>query len=352
MTHRFWPAPARRLGIDIGASAIRLLELSRRGQGYRVEAYACEALPSGVMAEHSVADVERLSQILVRLVQRSKTRLAQAVVAVSGASVITRLIEVEAGLSERDLESQIQLEADQYIPYPLDEVALDFAVLGPSKRDASRAQLLLAASRRDEVEALQDSLQMAGLTAQVVDVEVLVLERALTLLPTPLAATQAVVEVSTEGVVVTVLQSGQARFRREQAVVARPVRAIVDPPTDHPTQAWTLAEPGTPLQPEAKPTAAVDVAAITDAIGRALQFFFATAGSAPIECLWLAGSVASLDDLIEPLENSLGVRSALANPCAALGCAPGVSGSRLQADSPALLQACGLALRGFDRGHC
>lgn len=124
------------LGIDISSTSVKLLELSRSGGRYKVEAYAVEPLPPNAVVEKNIVELEGVGQALSRVLVKAKTNLKSAVVAVAGSAVITKTIEMEAGLSEDELENQLKIEADQYIPYPLEEVAIDFEV-----QDSPRAIL-------------------------------------------------------------------------------------------------------------------------------------------------------------------------------------------------------------------
>ena len=109
------------LGLDISSTSVKLLELSRSGTEYRVESYSVEPLPENAVIEKNISDVEGVGEAIARLVDRSKTKVKQAAVAVAGSAVITKTIEMPAALTEDETESQLQVEADQYIPYPLDE---------------------------------------------------------------------------------------------------------------------------------------------------------------------------------------------------------------------------------------
>ena len=133
------------LGLDISSTSVKLLELSRSGGKYRVESYGVEPLPENAVVEKNIADVDAVGESIKRLVDRSKTKVKNAAVAVAGSAVITKTIEMSANLSENDMENEIASEADQYIPYPLDEVALDFEVQGVSPRSEEQMEVLLAA---------------------------------------------------------------------------------------------------------------------------------------------------------------------------------------------------------------
>src|SRR5690606_2295075 len=159
------------LGIDISSTTVKLLELSRTGNRYKVEAYAVEPLPPGAVAEKNIVELEAVGQTLEKVLARSRTPLKQAAVAVAGSAVITKIIEMDAGLDDNEMEEQIALEADQYIPYPLDEVAIDFEVQGVAPRNPDRVEVLLAACRRENVDIREAALALAGIDVKVVEVE-------------------------------------------------------------------------------------------------------------------------------------------------------------------------------------
>ena len=139
------------LGIDITATAIKLTELSKSGDKYRIESYSVEPLPANSVVEKNIADADAVGEAIGRAVKKSGTRIKGGAAAVSGSAVITKIIAMPADLSEEDMESQIQLEADQYIPFPLEEVSMDFEILGPVEGSEGQVNVLLAASRSENV---------------------------------------------------------------------------------------------------------------------------------------------------------------------------------------------------------
>ncbi|MGD2112472.1 MAG: type IV pilus assembly protein PilM, partial [Gammaproteobacteria bacterium] len=170
------------IGLDISSTAIKLLELSLSGNRYRVESYAVEPLPPNSVVEKNITDVDAVGEAVRRAVKRSGTRTAHAAVAIAGSSTITKVIPMPAGLSEDDLESQINLEADQYVPYPLEEVNLDFEVLGPTDNNPDTVDVLLAACRTENVDMRNAAVETGGLTTQIMDVESFASENAFALL--------------------------------------------------------------------------------------------------------------------------------------------------------------------------
>ncbi|PTU00676.1 pilus assembly protein PilM, partial [Pseudomonas sp. HMWF031] len=208
------------LGIDISSTSVKLLALSRQGARYRVEAYAVEPLPANAVIEKNIAELEAVGQALSRVLIKARTSLKHVAVAVAGSAVITKIIEMDAGLGDDDMENQLKIEADQYIPYPLDEVAIDFEVQGVSSRNPERVDVLLAACRKESVEVREAALALAGLTARVVDVEAHALERSFALLANqsvvPKERLVAVVDIGATMTTLSVLHHGRIIYTREQ----------------------------------------------------------------------------------------------------------------------------------------
>ena len=213
------------LGLDISTTAVKLLELSRsssrNGMRYQVEAYAVEPLQANAVVEKNIADVEAVGQAIKNVVKRAGTNTKQAVVAVSGSAVITKTITMPASLSDKEMENQIQLEADQYIPYPLEEVNLDFGVLGVSEKNPEMVDVLLAASRSENVDDRVAALEMAGLTAAVVDVEAYAMENAFSQIvdQLPEGSEELTIAIADIGATITtlnVLHAGKIIYTREQ----------------------------------------------------------------------------------------------------------------------------------------
>ncbi|MCM2377716.1 type IV pilus biogenesis protein PilM [Pseudomonas marginalis] len=166
------------LGVDINDTAIRLVELGRCTSGYSVQGYVTQALPAHAVVDGTFLDLDAVARALRSALSRLSTSARGAAAAVAGPSVITRMIEMEAGLTDDEMTWMIQMEADQYIPYPLDDVAIDFQVRGPTALNPGRVEVLLAACLKEQVEAREAVLALAGLVPRVVDVEAFALARA------------------------------------------------------------------------------------------------------------------------------------------------------------------------------
>ncbi|MGF6088589.1 pilus assembly protein PilM [Pseudomonas sp. 18173] len=342
------------LGIDISSTSVKLLELSRQGERYRVEAYAVEPLPVGAVIEKNIAELEGVGLALTRALARSRTGLKNVAVAVAGSAVITKIIEMDAGLCEDEMESQLKIEADQYIPYPLDEVAIDFEVQGTSARNPERVNVLLAACRKENVEVREAALTLAGLTARVVDVEAYALERSFGLLASRLAGpgehlTVAVVDIGATMTTLSVLYDGRIIYTREQLFGGRQLTEEIQRRYGQTLEQAGLAQKkgglpgdyaGEVLQPFRE--------ALVQQVSRSLQFFFASGQYNTVDHILLAGGTASVPGLDRLVEQQLGTPTQVANPFSEMGLGSKVNGIALASDAPALMIACGLALRSFD----
>lgn len=342
------------LGFDISSTAVKLLEIGKSGSKYRVEAYAADPLPPNAVVDKNVTDVEAVGDAIKRAYRRSGSKLKQAAVAVSGSAVITKVITMSADLSEDEMESQIQLEADQYIPYPLEEVNIDFEVLGPSENSSELVDVLLAASRSENVDDRVLALQYAGLEAKVVDVEAYALENAFELVAAQLPdnAVDQVVAIADVGATVTsltVLYNHKIVYTREQAFGGKQLTEEIQRRYGLSYEEAGLAKKqgGLPenyivevLQPFKE--------AMAQQVSRSLQFFFSSSPHNKIDHLVLSGGSASIQGADELIEQKVGASVMIANPFANMTLASRVKPRNLANDAPALMIACGLALRSFD----
>ncbi|MFO2463157.1 pilus assembly protein PilM [Pseudomonas sp. 15FMM2] len=165
------------LGVDISDVGVKVLELVRGGDGYTVRTYAAQSFTGRVVVDRNIVDLEVVAQAVSKALSGAQTSIRNAAVAVAGPSVITRIVEMEAGLKAGEMEQRLRNEADQYIPYPLDEVAIDFQVQGPSRRDPGYVDVMLAACLKEQVEAREAVLALAGLATRIVDIEAFALAR-------------------------------------------------------------------------------------------------------------------------------------------------------------------------------
>ena len=343
------------LGLDISSTSVKVLELSQSGTRYRVESYAVVPLPPNAVVEKSVADVEAVGAAISRVVKRAGARCKNVAIAVAGSAVITKIISMPASLSEDEIASQIEVEADQYIPYPLEEVNLDFVVLGPSEKKPDTVDVLLAASRSENVEVRVTAAELGGLTAKVVDIEAYALEAAIALLGQQLpdagiGKTIAVVDVGATMTTLTVLHNSRIIYTREQVFGGKQL-------TDEIQQRYGLSyeEAGLAKKQGGLPDDYIpDVLtpfkeAMVQQVSRSLQFFFSSSHYNSVDHVVLAGGCAAIPGVDEMIEDKIGTTTSVANPFINMTLASKVNAQALSSDAPALMIACGLAMRSFDQ---
>lgn len=343
------------LGLDISSTSVKLLELGKSGDRYRVEAYGVEPLPPNAVVEKNISDVEGVGEAIRKVLTRSRTSLKQAAVAVAGSAVITKVIEMNAGLSDAEMETQIEVEADQYIPYPLDEVAIDFEVLGPSERNPEEeVEVLLAACRKENVELRQAALELGGIKTRVVDIEAYAMRRAFSLLgpqvgENPDDMVVAILDIGATMTTLSVLTGNRSVYTREQLFggkqlteeIQRRYGLSID-------EAGRAKKQGGLPEDYERDVLVPFKEAVLQQVTRSLQFFFSSSQYDDVDTIILAGGTASIDGLAPMVEAKLGTRTLIANPFLNMSVAPKVDVEALSNDAPAMMIACGLAMRSFD----
>lgn len=341
------------LGVDISSHYVKVLELERDARGYVVAAYAVAPLPPNAVVDKNIADVERVADALNLAVARSRSPLKDCAVAVPGSSVITKVIEMPADLNEEEMESQITLEADQYIPFPLDEVAMDFDVQDLSESNPEQVEVLVAACRLENVDQRSEVLEFADMKPRVVDVEAYALERALqTMAPAYKVKPEdlvAVIDIGALSTTISVLQNDQTVYTREQPFGGQLLTEEIQRRYGLSAEEAERAkkEGGLPEDYEAEVLVPFRESVVQQ-ISRTLQFFYAASHYNEVSLVLLAGGVAAMPDLAEQVSSELSVRAAIANPFAGMALGKSVDKESLRRDAPGLMIACGLALRSFD----
>jgi type IV pilus assembly protein PilM len=354
----FGRKPKQLLGLDISSTSVKLIELSQTvgtaAELYRVDAFAVEPLPPTAVVEKKIADIDAVGQSIQRAVLRSGSKAKRAAVAVSGSAVITKVIAMAASLSDAEMETQIQLEADQYIPYPLEEVNIDFDVLGPTVGNVEMVDVLLAASRRENVDDRVAALEVAGLTAAIVDVEAYAMENACTLLLGRFDderhdQTVAVADVGATTTTLHVLHDGKTVYTREQNFGGNQLLDEIQRRYGM-TRSDALEKLEAGTLPENFETEVLGPfkEALAQQIARALQFFYSASAFNRTDQVILAGGSARIAHIEVLVEERLGFPVSIANPFAPMGVAPGIDAAGIDRAAPSMMIATGLALRSFD----
>ena len=344
------------LGLDISSSSVKLVELSRDKAGKLVlDRCAIEPLERGWITDGNVEKFDAVAEAVRRLVKKSGTRTKQVAMALPASAVITKKIVLPGGLTESELEIQVESEANQYIPFSLDEVSLDFCVVGTSATSGGDVEVLIAASRKEKVQDRQGLAEAAGLKLIVVDVESyasrLATARLIENLPNQgVDIIVALFEVGALTTSMQVIQNDEVLYERDQAFGgAQLTQLIVRQYGFSPEEAESKKCSGDLPEDYASSVLKPFVESMAQEIGRALQFFFTSTPHHKVDYCLLAGGSSALAGLTESVTRHTTFASMRANPFQGMTIAANVREKKMRREAASYLTSCGLALRRFMR---
>jgi type IV pilus assembly protein PilM len=343
------------LGLDITTSSVKLIELSESGKRYRVESYAAEPTPPNSVNDKAIVDAKAVGEAIRRAVKRSGAKATHAAIAISGDAAITKIIQLPINLSERDLEGQVEIQADQYIPFPMEEVSFDFEIIGTNEKDPELMDVLLVATRTENVDQRKAAVQAAGLEAQIVDVEAFALENACKLLSHQIPDAGeghlvAVVDIGASSTTFSVLQDLRVIYTRDFTFGGQQL-------TEEIMRTYGLSmedagrakkQGGLPsnYQPEVLEPFVDDM---TQQVSRSLQFYLASGGGREEpDMILVCGGCANIPGIADVISSRVGIPTEVGDPLGQMKVSSKAKSQGVHKDSTALLTACGLALRSFD----
>lgn len=343
------------IGLDVSSSSVKMIELGSDGKGgYRVERYAIELMPRDAVADGNIVNLEATAESVRRAWRKLATGNRQVAMALPASHVITKKIIVAAGLREEELELQVESEANQYIPFAIEEVNLDFQIIGPAPSSPDELEVLIAASRKEKVEDRVAVAESAGLSPLVMDVESYAELAAFELIEKQLPEggknkIVALVDVGANVMNLTVLRNGQQLYAREQAFGGNQLTQDIARQFGM-TFEEAEAEKRRNTLPDTYDTELLQpfLESMALEISRALQFFFTSTQFTQIDHIVLAGGSATLPGADEIVASRMQINTVVANPFADMTLSDRFNAKKLLADASSLMVACGLALRRFD----
>jgi type IV pilus assembly protein PilM len=351
----FNPKARSLIGLDISSSSVKMVELASDGKkGYRVERYTIEVLPRDAVADGNIVNLEAATESVRRAWKKLATSTRQVAIALPASHVITKKIIVPAGQREEDLEVQVESEANQYIPFALEEVNLDFQVVGPAPSSPDEIEVLIAASRKEKVEDRVAVAESAGLKPTVMDVESYAVLASFELIEKQLpdggkGQIIALVDVGANVMNLTVLRNGQQLYVREQAFggnqLTQDIARLFGMSFEE-----AEAEKRRNNLPDNYESELLQpfVESMALEVSRALQFFFTSTQFTQVNHIVLAGGCAVLPGADEVVASRTQINTIIANPFADMVLSDRVRAKSLLGDASSLMAACGLALRRFD----
>lgn len=341
------------IGVDISSTSVKLLELSvKSGNRYWVESYALVPLPEGSVVEKNILNPEAVGDALERAINLANTQSTAAAFAIPTSMVITKTIEMDADMTDDEREVQIRMDAEQYIPFPLDEASLDFEVLPERLANPNRVNVLLVATRLENIEARSEVLELANLTPKIADVESFAIENAYQVFSDTLPMgvnTVGILDIGHTMTTLSVMQKNKVIYTREQVFGGKQLTQEIQN-----RYGLSFEEAGRAKKSRSLPDDYdVEVLepyldAVVQQAARSLQFFFSSSQFNEIDHILLAGGNANIPGLAKLLQQKLGYRVTIANPFLQMGFSPQIDIKKIENDASSLMVACGLALRSFD----
>jgi type IV pilus assembly protein PilM len=350
----FSPKASALLGLDISSSAVKMVELSSSGRGeYRVERYVIESLPKDAVVDGGIVKPADVEDAVRRASKRLSSSVREVAMALPASAVISKKIFVPAGLREDEMEPLVAAEASQYIPFAIDEVNLDYQVIGASPTNPDELEVVIAAARKEKVEERQAVAEAAGFKVQVMDVDSYATLAAFELVSRQLRAKEgaiiALIDIGVNATRLTVLRNGEPVYTRDQAFgggtltqdIARRFGMDYSEAEAAKREGSLPEEYNSELLPQFMDNLALEVS-------RGLQFFFTSTQFNKVDHVVLAGGCAAIDGIDELVATRTQVNTIVANPFAGMLLSSKVRAKNLLADASSLITACGLALRRFE----
>lgn len=354
MLKLFRPKPRSILGVDIGSSSVKILEISGTENKLCVEGYGRETLPAQAIDGGVIKDIDLVAWCIKRVIAKAFLTSQQVAVAVPDSAVISKIVQINDGLNAQEMEELVIIEADKYIPYPIDEINIDFEVIGPSTKNTAMLDVLIVASRAENVNSRVEAITRAGLEAKIVDVESYAVERSVQLLAKELPAAGqdkivAIIDIGANYSSLFVLNGMKLVFSREEKFGSMQlINALVENYKMTSEEAVDAIREG--KLPEDYETNVLKPfkKTVLLQIKRTLQFFYSTSQHNFVDLILLAGGIARQPGLRQDIQEELGIITSIANPLAPMSFSKRVDLNAINSDAPALMVACGLALRNID----
>ena len=342
------------IGVDISSSAVKMVELSQAGRNFSLERYVIEPLPKDAVTDNNIVNAEAVALAIRNAWRRMGTKVKNVAAALPASAVITKKITLPSGMTDQELEVQVESEANQYIPFSLDEVNLDFQVLGPAANNPEEEDVLIAAAKKDKVDERVAAIEEAGLKAVVLDVESYATQAAFELMQPQLPnggdnQIVAVVDIGSTAMHMNIFKDGQSIYSRDQGYAGNQLTQEIQRKFNMSAEEAEQAKRQGGLPDNYEPDVLqpfMDTMALE--ISRSLQFFYTSSNYNAVDHILLAGGCSVIHGLDEAVSSRTQVASTMrANPFFSMSTGK-IKGKQIQLDAPSLLIACGLAMRRFD----
>lgn len=336
------------VGVDIGSSSVKLVALAKRGGRFCMEGFAVVALPEKAFTDGNIQNIEEVADAINKGLRICTTKFTNAVTSVSASDVITKDIQLSQLFFGLELEEQVRIEADQFIPYALDEVALDFEVVGPVKGNSAFNNIHIVAARREDVATREEAIELAGLNCSIVDVDSFVVERLLSDDVSIHSDAVGMLDVGAEALTFYAIEGGKVTYHREQSFGGHDLLMQLKNALNQPDLSLTKLLHDDEWPEETASIVSHFVNSTGQQISRALQFYFSSGSQDPLSNLYVFGGLTELPGLLDQVFAETGIPVERLDPFAGVEVAAHVNLQRFAQEKCVLVKALGLAKRGLE----
>ena len=310
------------IGLDIGSSAIKMIQMKETKRGYQLQSFAIANLPPEAIIDGALMNSTVIVSTIRELLSSQRIRHKEAGIAISGHSVIIKKITLPA-MTEDELEESIQWEAEQYIPFDINDVNIDVQVLTPEPSEQGQMDVLLVAAKKDMINDYLAVVQEAGLTPMVVDVAAFCVENAFEInYDLPTSDTIVLVNIGASVININVLSEGTTAFTRDISMggnqfteeIQKQLNVSYDEAEALKLGGGSTADADSVVPQEVERVIVSVSETLAGEIQRSLDFYSATAADSRIARICLSGGTCKIPSLYKIIENKVGVPVEVMNP--------------------------------------
>ena len=341
------------VGIDIGSTCAQAILLVKKDEHYKIDLVVSVPIDSRLVVDSAIVDVHAVANLIKRIKDKLPKQVVHSVAAVSGFGVISKTIVLNSVQNDEELQAQIELEADSLFPFPLDEVSLDFEVLGTNQFNENKIDVLLTAARTELVTARASALELAGLAPKIMDVESYALGRAYCLVAHQVPDNEAnapiaLIDVGANMLTVAIVVAGRTVFVKEQAFGGEQLTQVIKHNNGVSRDEAESIKCSTDASEKTTVSLHNFYQKMAQKIRRILQIYSSGNNASAISRIIFSGGCALGRDIQNILSNELEVKTVIAQPFKQCIFNDELDREKWAALAPRFMIACGLALRSLD----
>jgi type IV pilus assembly protein PilM len=342
------------VGLDIGSSSIKAVELTKSKQGYQLTGFAYESLGPDSVVDGAIMDGRGVAESIKRTFMLGRFKPKSVATGVSGHSVIVKRVVVPA-TTPSEVETSIQLDAEQYIPFDITEVNLDYQVVGPGITAAEEPgmEVVLVAAKKDKIQNHTNVISLSGHEPDIVDIDAFALQNVFeaNYMSRP-EETVALLNIGASLMNISITKGGMPLFIRDVSVGGNQYTDILQKELQlnfQEAEDLKLGKTGGSEVEMVQPLLESITAMLIMEVQKTFDFFRETYPTETISQVLISGGTSRMPGLADRIQSTFSYPTEVLDPFRSITIGPKIDGDKVASLGPALAVAVGLALRGFDQ---